>query len=87
MENALLVTRILFAVAAVLVFPGGQAVAKAQPAAAAPAAFRLVPARIDGTLQRMVANGRVVEHWSVYDSLQMLQQLELFRWGEGQSDP
>jgi steroid delta-isomerase-like uncharacterized protein len=28
-----------------------------------------------------VSEGRIVEHWSVYDSLQLLQQLGLFTWG------
>jgi steroid delta-isomerase-like uncharacterized protein len=34
----------------------------------------------------VVDGGRVVQHWSIYDSLQMLQQLKLFHWGEVASD-
>jgi steroid delta-isomerase-like uncharacterized protein len=54
------------------------------PFAGYPATGRAV--EFGGVNIEVVADGRVVEHWSVYDSLQMLQQLELFRWGEGQSD-
>src|SRR5438552_3240479 len=59
MENAPLVIRILLAATLALLVPGGQAAAKAPPAAAAPTAFRLVPARIDRTLHQMVDSGRV----------------------------